>query len=84
MPGTKSSSARGLSRRPEGWATDRKLTSVRQRPFGTPQRTIREKFGTCRFSGNEERVADRLARVVLVRVGTIGVEAEIAAARREA
>ncbi|WP_295017551.1 hypothetical protein [Tabrizicola sp.] len=73
-----------MSRRPEGWATDRKLTSVRQCPFGTPQRTIREKFGTCRFSGHEERVADLLARVVLVRVETIVVEAEIAAARREA
>lgn len=44
--------------------------------------TIREKFNTYRFADHKERVADLLARVVRVSVETMGIVAEIAAARR--
>lgn len=44
--------------------------------------TIRAKFNTCRFAGHKDRVAGLLARVVRVSVETMGIVAEIAAARR--
>ena len=44
--------------------------------------TIRAKFNTYRFAGHKDRVADLLARVVRVSVETMGIVAEIAAARR--
>lgn len=44
--------------------------------------TIREKFNTYRFADHKERVADLLARVVRVSVETMGIVAEIAAAKR--
>jgi predicted helicase len=44
--------------------------------------TIRAKFDTYRFAGHKERVADLLARVVAVSVETVGIVAEIRAARR--
>jgi predicted helicase len=44
--------------------------------------TIRAKFNTYRFADHKERVAGLLARVVRVSVETMGIVAEIAAARR--
>ncbi|MCA3500201.1 MAG: DNA methyltransferase, partial [Rhodobacter sp.] len=44
--------------------------------------TIRAKFNTYRFANHKDRVADLLARVVRVSVETMGIVAEIAAARR--
>jgi predicted helicase len=44
--------------------------------------TIRAKFNTYRFAGHKDRVAALLARVVRVSVETMGIVAEIAAARR--
>jgi predicted helicase len=44
--------------------------------------TIRAKFNTYRFADHKERVAGLLARVVRVSVETMGLVAEIAAARR--
>jgi predicted helicase len=44
--------------------------------------TIRAKFNTYRFAGHKERVADLLARVVAVSVATVGIVAEIRAAKR--
>jgi predicted helicase len=44
--------------------------------------TIREKFNSYRFADHKERVADLLARVVRVSVETMGIVAEIAAAKR--
>jgi len=44
--------------------------------------TIRAKFNTYRFAGHKDRVAGLLARVVRVSVETMGIVAEIAAARR--
>lgn len=46
--------------------------------------TIRAKFDTYRFAGHKEKVVDLLTRVVRVSVETLGVVAEIRAARREA
>ena len=43
---------------------------------------IRAKFNTYRFADHKDRVADLLARVVRVSVETMGIVAEIAAARR--
>jgi len=43
---------------------------------------IRAKFNTYRFANHKDRVADLLARVVRVSVETMGIVAEIAAARR--
>lgn len=43
---------------------------------------IRERFSTYRFAYYKERVADLLARVVRVSVGTMGIVDEIRAARR--
>ena len=44
--------------------------------------TIRATFNTYRFADHKERVADLLARVVRVSVGTMGVVAEVRAAGR--
>jgi predicted helicase len=61
-------------------AIDRVLDQHKEKTPKDP--TIRAKFNTYRFANHKDRVADLLARVVRVSVETMGIVAEIAAARR--
>ena len=44
--------------------------------------TIREKFNTYRFADHKEQVVDLIGRVARVSVDTLGIVAQIRAARR--